>query len=133
MGTHAKIDTIPNQPGAYALLCTCGYDKRTVLASERFFTCERPVEPKVPACAVMHEFESLFREMEKRYREAEAKAFLAENDRKVAEAKAVLAASKPEAPVKTVTAPVVTELQGDVETKVLKPVSTKKIAKKEKS
>ena len=90
----SKLDPIPDQPGHFALLCECGHDKRTVLASERFFTCERPVEPKLPACKVMHEFAPLHAEMENRYKEAEAKAFLAENDRKVAEAKAVLARSE---------------------------------------
>ena len=116
----SKLDPIPDQPGHFALLCECGYDKRTVLATERFFTCERPVEAKLPACKLMHEFAPLHVEMENRYKEAEAKAFLAENDRKVAEAKAVLARSE-----KTVEKKV--EVKTDEPTRVLpKPVAKKK-------
>lgn len=120
----AKLDTIPGQPGHYALLCECGYDKRTVLSSERFFTCERPVEAKIPACRVMHEFAPLLEEMEKRYREAEAKRFLAENDEKVAAARAVLEKSKKAA------SPAAVEVKADEPTRVLPKPGTK--VKKEK-
>lgn len=86
----AKLERIPDQPGQYALKCDCGYDKRRVVEAERFFSCERPVEPKVPACKVAHEFQKLHDEMTERDRKREAEKFLAENAEKVAKAKAVL-------------------------------------------
>jgi hypothetical protein len=105
MREMGKLDSIPGNPGLYAFLCDCGYDRRKVTDSERFFACERPVEAKVPPCKLTHEFASLHAAMEKRVKEAAAKKFLAENDAKVAAAKAVLATP---------------EVQSHVETKVLK-------------
>ena len=114
----AKLDRIPNTPGLFAFLCDCGFDRRKVTDSERFFACERPVEAKVPACKITHEFAPLYEAMEKRNKEAAAKKFLAENEAKVAEAKAVLGnvdVLKGPRPVN-----IATTTQSDVETKVLK-------------
>lgn len=116
-----KLDAVPGNPGLYAFLCECGYDQRKVVVSERFFSCERPVEAKVPACKLTHEFAPLLAAMEKRNAEAAAKKFLAENEAKVAAAKATLGVKA--API-TVTAtsstPPLTETQSDVDTRVLK-------------
>ena len=86
----AKLDKVPGNPGLYAFLCDCGYDRRKVTDSERFFACERPVEAQLKACKLTHEFAPLHEAMEKRVAEAAAKKFLAENEEKVAAAKAVL-------------------------------------------
>jgi len=108
-----KLDAVPGNPGLYAFLCDCGYDRRKVVETERFFACERPVEAKVPACKLTHEFAPLHAAMQKRHAEAEAKKFLAENESKVAAAKAVLGGKK------DVSVPVLS-IQSDVETKVIK-------------
>lgn len=123
-----KLDKVPNNPGLFAFLCDCGYGGRQVVMTERFFSCERPVEAKVPACKLIHEFAPLHAAMEKRSAEAAAKKFLAENDAKVAAAKAVLAETEAKEAVKRIgdahsvangKRPT-TETQSDVETRVIK-------------
>jgi hypothetical protein len=117
-----KLDAVPNNPGLFAFRCECGYDKRNVVETERFFTCERPVEAKVPACKIQHEFAPLKAEMEKRYAEAAAKKFLAENEQKVAEAKAILGVKAAPLPPKVaeMAKSIANETQSDIETKVIK-------------
>lgn len=140
----AKLERIPNQPGRYAFKCECGYDKRQVTDSERFFSCERPVEAKTPACKLTFSLTPLIAEMEKDEAKRAAEKFIAEHERKFAEAVAILgkdvppvtinhsetlnpqdwtmAYSKPEGAV-TIT----TSTQSDVETKKLeKPKKVKK-------
>lgn len=117
----AKLDTVPNAPGQYCFQCDCGHT-RGVVEAERFFACERPVEAKVPACKLKHEFAPLQAAMEKRSAEAAAKKFLAENEVKVAAAKAVLGVKTPsltEEDMAKLRGPVLTT-QSDVETKVVK-------------
>lgn len=114
-----KLDAVPGNPGLYAFLCDCGYDKRRVVETERFFACERPVEAKVPACKLTHEFAPLHAAMEKRNAEAAAKKFLAENEGKVAAAKAVLGVKAAPITITATSTPPLTETQSDVETKVI--------------
>lgn len=84
------IDRIENAPGLYSFVCPCGYEKRRVNDSEPNFLCERPVEPKVKPCTLIHNLPSLVGELETRERKKEAAAFLATHDQKLEAAKEVL-------------------------------------------
>lgn len=82
--------------GSYALLCDCGFTGRKVTDSEVWFSCERPVEPKVPACKIIHHLPKLLEVLEAKEKRREAEAFIATHEEKLSEAHAVLAIVPPE-------------------------------------
>lgn len=93
-----RIERIQGQPGMYAFFCPCGYTKRRVTDSEVFFSCERPVEPKVPACSTIHHLAEMKEALDNREKRKDAEAFIESHDEKLAEARAVIAATEPENP-----------------------------------
>ena len=120
--SEAKLERVPDSPGSYAFRCSCGYDKRRVVEAERFFSCERPIEPKVPACKVAHEFQKLHDEMTDRDQKREAAKFLAENAEKVADAKRVLGIKEAKAEPAAEATPAITETVASEAVVEVKPV-----------
>jgi hypothetical protein len=78
-------------PGAYAFACDCGYTGRTVIDAEVWFTCERPVEPKVPPCKIIHNLPRLIEQLEMKEKRKDAEEFVATHDDKLAEARRIIA------------------------------------------
>lgn len=95
----ASIDRAKNKkgeliPGAYSFACDCGYI-RTVNDAEVWFTCERPIEPKVPACKIVHHLSKLVVILDAQEKRASAEEFLLTHDEKLAEARQIIATVPP--------------------------------------
>ena len=84
------------EPGVYAFYCTCGYTKRRVVDSEVFFSCERPIEAKIPACSRIWQLHNLRADLEGREKRKDAELFIATHDEKLAEAHLIVNSSEPE-------------------------------------